>query len=287
MQQESLFLTNFLKSLGHELITDVKLGDQVERIVTVLFTDIRNYTILSEMMTPEETFGFICLLNARLGPIIRDHNGFINQYLGDSIMAIFPQNASDALKAAIEIQHEVAEFNKMRQSKNKSTIQIGVGMHTGPLIMGITGDYDRMDACTISDTVNTASRVESLTKHYKASILLSDASLKQIRNTEQFHLRNLGFVQLKGKLSSIKVHECFSCNPEMELEKKSATLEIFNKGVAFYQNQMFQNANEAFKMVIETDAADRTARFFYNHTLQIIESGLLKNKPGIVEMEEK
>ena len=277
----------FLKSLGHELITDVKLGDQVERIVTVLFTDIRNYTSLSEMMTPEETFGFICLLNARLGPMIRRNNGFINQYLGDSIMAIFPKNASDALAAAIDIQHEVSEFNKMRQEKNKSSIQIGVGMHTGPLIMGITGDYDRMDACTISDTVNTASRVESLTKHYKASILLSDASLKQIENAEEFHLRNLGFVQLKGKQSSINVHECFSCNTENEIAKKLDTLSAFNNGVSFYVNKLFSNANDAFKNVIDINPDDRTARFFYNHTRQIIESGIPENKSGVVEMEEK
>ncbi|MEO8720273.1 MAG: adenylate/guanylate cyclase domain-containing protein [Ginsengibacter sp.] len=277
----------FLKSLGHELITDVKLGDQVEKIVTVLFTDIRNYTSLSESMTPEETFGFICVLNSRLGPVIRRHNGFINQYLGDSIMAIFPLNASDALYAAIDIQKEVQDFNKIRESKNKPLIQIGVGMHTGPLIMGITGDYDRMDACTISDTVNTASRVESLTKHYKASILLSDASLKQITHKENFHLRNLGLVQLKGKLSSINIHECFSCNTESELQRKLETLPIFNEAVRFYLNKSYDNAINAFRKVIETDPEDRTANFFYNHARQTVASGILKDKPGIVEMEEK
>ncbi|HEY5392648.1 MAG TPA: adenylate/guanylate cyclase domain-containing protein, partial [Hanamia sp.] len=277
----------FLKSLGHELITDVKLGDQVEKIVTVLFTDIRNYTSLSEMMTPEETFGFICLLNARLGPIIRKHNGFINQYLGDSIMAIFPSDASDALAAAIDIQKEVTEFNKIRQETNKLTIQIGIGMHTGPLIMGITGDYDRMDACTISDTVNTASRVESLTKHYKASILLSDATLKKIAYPENFHLRNLGFVQLKGKLSSLNIHECFSCNSEKELDKKLETLPVFNDGVSFYLNKLFKNAHESFLKVIETDPEDRTASFFYHHTHQILDEGIMENKSGVVHMEEK
>lgn len=277
----------FLKSLGHELITDVKLGDQVEKIVTVLFTDIRNYTSLSEQMTPEETFGFICLFNARMGPIIRKHNGFINQYLGDSIMAIFTTNAGDALKAAIEIQKEMQGFNKIRQAKNKPAIQIGVGMHTGPLIMGITGDYDRMDACTISDTVNTASRVESLTKHYKASILLSDASLKQIQQTEDFHLRNLGLVQLKGKLSSINIHECFSCDEETELQKKLDTLPFFNDGVSFYRNKSFTDANNSFKKVIESDPDDRTANFFYDNTRLIIESRIPENKSGIVKMEEK
>jgi hypothetical protein len=222
-----------------------------------------------------------------MGPIIRKHNGFINQYLGDSIMAIFPGNATDALYAAIDIQKEVKDFNKIRQGKNKPAIQIGVGMHTGPLIMGITGDYDRMDACTISDTVNTASRVESLTKHYQSSILLSEASLKQIVHTEGFHLRNLGLVQLKGKLSSINIHECFNCDAEDELQNKINTLPVFNEGVSFYLNKSFINANNSFKKVTEKDPNDRTAKFFYNNTRQIIESGIPENKSGIVEMEEK
>lgn len=277
----------FINSLGHELITDVKLGDQVEKIVTVLFTDIRNYTRLSEQMTPEETFGFICLFNAHMGPIIRKHNGFINQYLGDSIMAIFPRNAVDALNTAIDVQKELQEFNKIRLKKDQPSIQIGVGMHTGPLIMGITGDDDRMDACTISDTVNTASRVESLTKHYKASILLSGASLKQIAETKDFHLRNLGLVQLKGKLSSINIHECFSCNTKDEIQNKSNTLPVFNEGVSFYLNKQFGSARDAFKKVTESNPNDRTARFFYENTIQIIESGISKSKSGIVEMEEK
>ena len=75
------------------MITDVKLGDQVEKNVTVLFTDIRDYTSLSEQMTPEENFQFVSSYNERMGPIIRNHNGFINQYLGDAIMAFFPGSA--------------------------------------------------------------------------------------------------------------------------------------------------------------------------------------------------
>jgi hypothetical protein len=135
--------------------------------------------------------------------------------------------------------------------------------------------------------VNTASRVESLTKHYKSSILLSDASLQQITDTSDFHLRNLGFVQLKGKHNSINVHECFSCNPENELQKKLNTLSIFNEGVSHYLNKDFANANKAFKKVITIDPDDRTATFFSNNTQQIINSGITENKIGVVEMEEK
>ncbi len=277
----------FLKSLGHEVITEVKLGDQVEKIVTVLFTDIRNYTSISEQMTPEETFGFICLFNERMGPIIRQNNGFINQYLGDSIMAIFPVNAGDALRAAIAMQHEVRELNKVLEKNNKAPIQIGIGMHTGPLIMGITGDFERMDACTISDTVNTASRVESLTKHFKACILLSEASLNQIEQQSDFHLRHLGLVQLKGKHHSINVHECFSCDGPQQLENKLNTLSYFNEGVTQYLGKSFDKANEAFKKVTELNPDDRTAGFFYNLSLEILDSGHNENKFGIVEMNEK
>jgi adenylate cyclase len=277
----------FIRSLGHKVITDVKLGDQAEKIVTVLFSDIREYTTLSEQMTPEENFSFVCSFNERIGPIIRKHKGFVNQYLGDSIMAIFPGNAADALAAAVDMQKEVQELNRTWQIKNKPPIQIGVGMHTGPLIMGITGDKDRMDACTISDTVNTASRIESLTKHYKASIILSEASLEQIMQKENFHLRNLGLVQLKGKLESIKVHECFSDHSKQELQKKSDTLSMFNEGVAHYLTRSFKLANIAFGEVLEANPGDRTAKFFFNHIKQIIETGITENRAGVVEMMEK
>src|SRR5207249_1583755 len=162
----------FIRSLGKDAITDVRLGDQVEKIVTVLFTDIRDFTTLSEKMTPEENFHFVSSFNARLGPIIRSNRGFINQYLGDSIMAIFPENPEDALHAAINMQRAIQELNKERIAKGLPVIKAGIGMHTGPLIMGITGDESRMDAATISDTVNTASRIESLTKYYKSPLLL-------------------------------------------------------------------------------------------------------------------
>jgi len=275
----------FIGSLGHSVITDVKLGDQVEKIVTVLFSDIRDYTSLSEQMSPEENFKFVCAFNERMGPAIRRHNGFINQYLGDAIMAIFPRNAEDALLAAIEMQREVQDLNTARIAQNQSTIQIGVGMHTGPLIMGITGDKDRMDATTISDTVNIASRLESLTKHYSVNIILSDSSLKQIGKQDGFHLRSLGLVQLKGKREAVEIHECFDTLPDKE--NKLNTLAAFNEGVSLFLNKSFHEANLAFKKVVDTDPGDHTAKFFYRNTKKILEEGVFENGAGIVAMHEK
>lgn len=276
----------FIGSLGHKVITDVKLGDHVEKIVTVLFSDIRDYTSLSEQMTPQENFRFVCSFNERMGPVIRKHNGFINQYLGDAIMAIFPGSPSDALNAAIEMQKQVAEINHLRQANQQPAIKVGVGMHTGPLIMGITGDKDRMDATTISDTVNTASRLESLTKHYRAGIVLSDACLQNIE-TENFEMRYLGLVQLKGKQEPVHIHECFSAQPEHEVQRKQTTLAAFHKGIHHYLTREFGAAVQAFQEVSEINPHDHTASFFLANARRNLQKGVPENWNGVVEMEMK
>jgi adenylate cyclase len=277
----------FIGSLGHKVITDVKLGDQVEKVVTVLFTDIRDYTSLAEQMTPEENFQFVSSYNERMGPIIRTHKGFINQYLGDSIMALFPDGADNTLYAAIEMHQNIREFNAMRKLKNLPAIKTGIGMHTGPLIMGITGDIDRLDATTISDAVNTASRIESLTKYYKATILLSETTLQKIQHPENFHLRYLGKVQVKGKQSSIGIHECFSSNNEEEIDKKEKTLSIFNEGMNFYLNRSFEKAVKAFEAVADINPQDFTSRFFLDNSIRFLKKGVPENWSGVVEMAEK
>jgi adenylate cyclase len=277
----------FIGSLGHDVITDVRLGDQVEKVVTVLFTDIRDYTSLSERMTPEETFQFVCAYNETLGPIIRSHNGFINQYLGDAIMALFPGSAADALAAAVEMKKNIHELNIKRSLKNLSPIQIGIGMHTGSLIMGITGDKDRLDATTISDTVNTASRIESLTKYYKAGILLSEASLQQIQDPEQFNLRYLGKVQVKGKQEPVGLHECFSGSNEEEILIKEKTLPLFNEGMNYYLNRSFASAIKSFQSITETHPGDLTAEFFLTNATRYLQKGVPEDWTGVVEMTNK
>ena len=277
----------FIGSLGHKVLTEVKLGDQVEKIVTVLFCDIRDYTTISEEMTPEENFRFVCAFNERMGPAIRRNKGFINQYLGDAIMAIFPGNAMDALGAAIEMQQQVNHLNKTRVVNNLLPIQIGIGMHTGPLIMGITGDEGRMDAATISDTVNTASRLENLTKYYKASIVVSEACVNQVTDKEQFHLRYLGPVRLKGKKEPVHIHECFANDPEPVKLKKQKTLPLFNMGVENYLNSHFADAATAFMHITNDNPGDLTSQFFLSKAHSYLNEGAPIKWSGIVEMENK
>ena len=198
----------FINAIGSEKITDVKLGDQSEKDVTVVFTDIRNFTTISENMTPSANFAFVQEYAGRMGPIIERYNGFISQYLGDGIMAIFQDDPTDALLACIEMQRDIEEYNKLLTERGRNPIKVGMGMHTGPLVMGIIGDEKRWDATLISDTVNTAARLEKATKAINAPILISEQSKRGIKMTNKFELIHRGQTRVKGKNEPIEIYEC-------------------------------------------------------------------------------
>ena len=282
------FIPNeFLHSLNRERITEVMLGDYTERNVTVLFTDIRDYTSLAETMTPEENFRFVNAFHGRMGPIIQKNQGFINQYLGDAIMAIFPDDSESALRAAIQMQQALAKYNKERLVDDRKAIKMGVGLHTGPLIMGIIGDKNRMDAATIADTVNTASRVESLTKYYGTSILISEDSFQQIENKENFHVRFLGRVQVKGKKEPVGLYECYDGDLENTLAKKIETQADFEMGLQQFFNREFPEATATLNKVLKINSEDHSARLFLNKASKYILEGVPEDWDGIEIMSFK
>lgn len=289
----SRFVPNeFIQSLGYKHITQVTLGDSVEKEVTVLFSDIRGYTSLSEKMSPKDTFKFVNAFNNRMGPIILRNRGFINQYLGDGIMAIFPFSPSDALQAAVEMQQELHVYNIERIAKDRAPIKIGIGLHTGPLIMGITGDDKRLDATSISDTVNTAARIESLTKTYGVNIMLTEYSWQKIKNKEKqnghsFLLRYLGDVQVKGKKQAIKIYECFDGDPPEMIHSKKHFLKMYEAALEDFYDKKFLEAAAVFNQIVFKNPLDRTAFFFLNKTNQLISEGVQANWTGIERMAYK
>jgi len=284
--------TAFLNSLGRKDIMEVQLGDAIELEVTVLFVDIRAYTTLSEGMTPEENFRFVTAFNKRMGPIIQKNGGFVNQYLGDGIMALFKTSPNDALKAAIQMQQALKEYNLYRKSNNRQPIKMGIGFHTGLLIMGIIGDDQRMDAATISDAVNTASRIESLTKYFKANILLSEESLRQVQSSQleeetPFYVRYLGKVKLKGKREPIGIYECFNGDNPAIIAKKIDSQILFKKGMDYYLDKQFQKAVNTFEKILTINPNDLTAQLFYNKAQKYLSEGTPEDWTGVEVMTFK
>jgi len=220
----------FLTIMGKTSILSVVLGDNRRHDMTVLFSDIRNFTSLSEQMTPDENFAFINSYLERMGPVIRDHNGFIDKYIGDAIMALF-ENADDALRASLAMLGALDDYNAGRVAAGQEAISIGIGLNTGSLMLGTIGEKHRMDGTVISDAVNLAARVEGMTKVYKVSLLISQNTYDHLADPAAYAIRPVDVAVVKGKTWPIALFEVFERDAPDEWAAKAATRAVLTQGV--------------------------------------------------------
>ena len=263
IEATSRFVPNqFLGFLGCESIVNVKLGEAVQLEMSVLFSDIRDFTTLSEQMTPAENFKFINSYLSHMEPLIVANQGFIDKYIGDAIMALFSEGADDAVRAGIAMLHALAEYNQYRASVGYIPIKIGVGINTGSLILGIVGGPSRMDGTVISDAVNLASRIENLTKKYGVSLLITQHTFDRLSNPADYAIRVIDQVQVKGKLEMVTVYEVFDADlPEVKAGKLT-TLQVFAEAVSLYNADAFNDAAVLFADCLRHNPGDQVAQFY-------------------------
>jgi two-component system sensor histidine kinase ChiS len=200
-----------MRMLNKESIVDVQLGDQVQKTMTVLFSDIRSFTTLSETMTPLDNFKFINAYLSQMGPIIREHGGFIDKYMGDAIMALFEGGPDDALRAGLAMLRQLEVYNEGRKRAGYVPIEIGIGINSGDLMLGTVGEHRRMEGTVISDTVNLASRLESLTKEYRVPMIISEYTLRALQTP--FETRFIDRMVVKGKSEPVSIYEVVAPEP--------------------------------------------------------------------------
>ncbi len=252
----------FLSLLGHKSLVDVKLGDNVQQEMSVLFSDIRDFTSLSESMTPQENFKFINAYLSRMEPAIIENQGFIDKYIGDGIMALFGGRADDAVKASIAMLQRLADYNQYRTVHGYAPIRIGIGINTGCLMLGTVGGQNRMDSTVISDAVNLASRLEELTKRYRVSLLISGQTLVRLHNPMDYCIRFIEQTKVKGKSKAVAVFEVFDGDEANIKEGKLATKSIFEEGLFFYYQQAYREAVIQFEAVLRINPSDRVAQIY-------------------------
>ena len=278
---------NFLKFLDKESIIDVQIGDQVQQEMTVMFSDIRSFTTLSEAMTPQETFNFINSYLSQVSPVIRQHKGFIDKYIGDAIMALFPESANDAVQAAIAMQKQVAIYNEQRQQQGQVPIAIGIGLHTGNLMLGTIGESERMETTVIADAVNLASRLEGLTKLYGAGILISHKTLCCLDYTQEQCFRFLDRVMLKGKKTAVAVFEVYDGDELEQKRLKIQTQARFEVAVFLYYQQQFQEAQGIFQEVLHINPQDKATMVYIKRCEKYQQYGVPEGWEGMEALNEK
>ena len=252
----------FLQFLKRDRIIDIELGDNARHDMTVMFTDIRKFSGMTERLPPDEGFDLLVDYFAAISPAIYDHGGFLNNYTGDGIMALFPGTPDSALQAAIAVQQAVARFNQTRLSRSRPVIETGIGLHRGPVTLGILGHEDRRTANVVSDAVNLASRIENLTGLYGIRIAASRDFLDSLAEPGRFAIRELDLLRVQGKDQIVTVCEVFDGDDSAAFDAKLASLPTYRTALAAFRAARFDEAAELFATLARNDPGDGPATRF-------------------------
>ena len=269
----------FLKQLGKGDVRNIKKGDASTKEMAVLFSDIRSFTDLTEKMNPSESFSFVNEILSYLAPIISKNNGFIDKFFGDCIMALFPYNVDDSINCGFEMLSALEIYNKECR-KDVQDVQIGIGIHYGNVMLGTIGAEDRIDATVISDTVNTASRVESLTKALGATFVVTENVLQNCKSIHKN--RYIGKYLLKGKEIPMSLFQMLE-------DKNEENIEEFTNGIQFFESGKFEESEKIFSNLNDktSNYLEKVVKFYKKYSFNESWSGEIKiDKDGnLVDLE--
>jgi two-component system sensor histidine kinase ChiS len=201
----------FLRRIAPEGVDSIQVGNVREEEVTILFCDIRAFTAIAEGQDPKSTFAWLNAFFDQMNEAISLHHGFIDKFLGDAIMAVFDReqdHPADAIAAALQMEKNLQLFNQeLDDYRLENPLKMGIGIHTGTAVIGTIGASSRMDSTVIGDVVNTASRLEELTKTYNCNIIASGQTRTRLREEIGIIWQKLDVIQPRGKQQAIDIYQ--------------------------------------------------------------------------------
>lgn len=236
---------DFLKYLNRSRIIDIQHGDVVQKKMTVLFTDIRDFTSLSEKLGSQVIFELLNAYMGKMAPVVQKQGGFIDKFIGDAIMALFDDPAS-AVRASITMVNEMKDLAS-NQGLNDIELQTGFGIHYGELMLGTLGSPQRLETTVIGDTVNLSARIESVTKKYQTRIIVSDTVFRAVHDVPDIMIREIDSVYVKGKERPVVLFEVYNNDKEEIRNLKNMNQDLFMSGLAYFRSGEFSKARELFE----------------------------------------
>ncbi len=285
--QQRFVPRQFLKRLGHNDISRVKLGESVLMEMSVIFTDIRSFTSLVEGLSPKEVIELLNQYYSYLEKPISACGGFIDSYAGDGVMALFAVPASNAVKAGVEMSKALDQFNHMRAANGHSIITTGSGINTGPLVLGTMGASDRMQCSVLGDTVNLASRIEQLTRTYSATLLIGEHTYRSLEDPNTFSVRLVDRVAVKGKAKAVELYEVLDAEKEDRRHAKEASRPILAAGMEAYYSRHFKKALGLFKEAMSRDSHDPVFPLFAARCTRYLETPPPGDWQGYEQLHQK
>lgn len=272
--------------------SDIFEGQNVH--ATVLFSDIRGFTTLTEQLGPQGTVHLLNEYFEIMVDCISKEGGILDKFIGDAIMAGFgiPQSLGDnedrGLRAALAMIQSLESWNTTRESDGKLPVHIGIGLNSDNIVSGNIGSKKRMDFTMIGDGVNLAARLESACKQYSAKILISEFTKARLKGT--YRMREIDLVVVKGKTVPIAVYEVLDYHTDESFPHLMEVLSLFKDGVSKYREMNWDSAQAQFKKCLELNAKDAISQMYIDRC------ELLRASPpplvdgqwnGIWVMEEK
>jgi len=223
----------YLRRIAAKGLRSIRLGEADQQDVTILCCDIRGFTPLSERLNPSQLIAFVNEFLDRITRAVSRQEGVIDKFIGDAVLCIFEGNdsAQRAVACGIEMLGEVKTFNAEDGRPKDQTVRIGIGLHSGPVILGTIGSLERMDSTVLGLTVNLAKRLEEVTKTLRVDMIISDQVVKRLPDGNHYRLRELGEAWVKGALSPLTLFEVYDQDPPEIRNLKDRTGCILTEGM--------------------------------------------------------
>ena len=249
-----------LNLMGNKNIYDINVGSYCKKTVTLLFLDIRDFTAISDRISPQKNFDFINSFHKYIEPVIRKNDGVVENYIGDAIMAIFPRRPEDAIVASIMINSALKVFNNEYREIIEVDVEIGIGIHTGEVIIGIIGSDNKISCSAISHNINTVMEIEKLNKKFNSKILISEETLK---NCTELNFNTRSIAQMNtGKDQSMKITELLDIYDGTQVQLRKQSYEMLKIGLTFFTRKDYQNAKLHLAKILELNPSDNVVKYY-------------------------
>ncbi|MGQ0621079.1 MAG: adenylate/guanylate cyclase domain-containing protein [Panacagrimonas sp.] len=269
---------------------DEVLAGQVQT-VSILFSDLRGFTTLSEKLGPRETVSQLNEYFAVMVERVFKHSGILDKYIGDAIMALFgspftgPQDADNAVATAVDMVRALHELNAARALTGQPPFDIGIGIATGDVVVGNIGSPRRMEYTVIGDSVNLASRLESATKQYGVRVLLSESTLGALKRPAP--VREVDRIRVKGQDGAVTVYEAIGHHDEHSFPNIDACVPIYEAGLHACRQHQFNDAIEAFEQVLELNPEDRPSQIHLERCAYYLDHPPAAHWDGVWTLRDK
>ncbi|MEM7181039.1 MAG: ATP-binding protein [Spirochaetota bacterium] len=279
---------DYMTVLGKQSALELQLGEFTSGDMAVMFSDIMSFTNITEGMQGKALFDFVNFYFENMSPIIRKHGGTIVKYIGDGMVSIFwGDNAAKAVQAGIEKIQRLAELNEEKRKKGIATFDISLGIHFGKSLLGIIGEKYRLQGDIFSDNVNLAARVETLTRYYNSSIVVTEDVLKKVPEPNAFQVRFLDKVIVKGQSVPVILFEVLDSLPEEERQRKLQSKGLYKSALTSYFSQEFSSALREFKNICKQYPEDVLASIYEERCRELEKIGFQTDWDGSWKLKHK